>query len=86
MMINWKVRIKNKLFWISIIPAILVLIQAICAVFGISVDFADLQGKLLEVVKAVFVVLAILGIVTDHTTEGLSDSAMAMTYDEPKKG
>lgn len=82
-MINWKVRIKNKLFWISIIPAILVLIQAICAVFGISVDFADLQGKLLAVVEAVFVVLAILGIVTDHTTKGIGDSARAMYYEVP---
>ena len=33
-MINWKVRIKNKNFWISIIPAFLLVIQAVAHVFG----------------------------------------------------
>ena len=41
--------------------------------------------KLLAVVNAVFAVLAILGIVTDPTTEGVSDSKQAMTYEMPKK-
>ena len=33
-MINWKVRIKNKNFWIALIPAVLLLVQVIAAVFG----------------------------------------------------
>jgi len=41
--------------------------------------------KLLAVVNAVFAVLAILGIVTDPTTEDVSDSKQAMTYEMPKK-
>ena len=85
-MINWKVRIKNKVFWMAIIPAILVLIQVILAIFGITVNFAELQGKLLALVEALFVVLAILGIVTDPTTKGISDSKQAMGYDAPKEG
>ena len=84
-MINWKVRIKNKNFWLSIIPAIILLIQAIGAVFGVTWDFGDLAQKLIAVVNAAFVVLAILGIVTDPTTHGISDSNRAMTYDEPHK-
>lgn len=83
-MINWKVRIKNKNFWIAIIPAVLLLIQVVLAVFGIEVDFGVLSGKLLAVVDAVFVVLSILGIITDPTTQGMSDSALAMTYKIPK--
>lgn len=83
-MINWKVRIKNKNFWLAIIPAVLLLIQVVLDVFGIVVDFGALNGKLLAVVDAVFVVLAILGIVTDPTTAGLSDSHQAMTYEIPK--
>lgn len=83
-MINWKVRIKNKLFWLAIIPAILLLVQAVAAVFGYKFDFSDLQAKLLAVVEAVFGVLAILGVVIDPTTEGVGDSKLAMTYDEPK--
>lgn len=83
-MINWRVRVRNKLFWVTFIPSLLVLIQVVLALFGISVDFAELQGKLLAVVDAVFVLLSILGVVVDHTTLGVSDSAIAMTYDEPK--
>lgn len=83
-MINWKIRIKNKNFWLAIIPAVLLLIQAVMNVFGITVDFNILSGKLIAVVEAVFVVLAILGIVNDPTTEGISDSTLAMTYEIPK--
>lgn len=84
-MINWKVRIKNKVFWLSIIPAILLLIQAVAAVFGYTLDFAVLSDKLIAVVEAAFVVLAILGIVADPTTSGMSDSRLAMTYEKPKE-
>ena len=83
-MINWKVRIRNKQFWIALIPAILLLIQVIAAVFGYTLDLGDLGNKLLAVVNAVFAVLAILGIVTDPTTAGVSDSALALTYEKPK--
>lgn len=84
MKINWKVRLKNKNFWLTAIPALLLLIQVIAAVFGFNLDLGDLGNKLLEVVNAAFALLAILGIVTDPTTKGLSDSDLAMTYDAPK--
>jgi len=84
-MINWKVRIKNKVFWLSIIPAILLLIQSVAAVFGYTLDFTNLSKKLLDVVEAVFVVLTILGIVVDPTTAGTKDSKLAMTYTKPKE-
>lgn len=84
-MINWKVRIKNKNFWISIIPAFLLVIQAVAHVFGYNLDLGDLGNNLIAVVNAVFVVLVLLGIVTDPTTEGIQDSKLAMTYEEPKK-
>lgn len=84
-MINWKVRIKNKLFWLAIIPAVLLLIQAVASVFGYTLDFTDLGNKLSAVVEAVFSVLVILGIVTDPTTKGISDSQLAMTYEKPKE-
>lgn len=84
MKINWKVRVKNKSFWIAIIPALLLVIQAVAAVFGFTLDLGELGNKLLAVVNAVFVVLALLGIVNDPTTATLSDSAQALTYTEPK--
>lgn len=84
-MINWLVRIKNKNFWLAIIPALIVLIQIVASLFGFTLDLGDIGNKLITLVEAVFVVLAILGIVNDPTTEGMSDSRLAMTYDEPKK-
>lgn len=83
--INWLVRIKNKSFWIALIPAVLLLIQVVAAVFGITLDLGDLGNKLLAVVNAVFGVLAILGIVIDPTTSGITDSKQALTYTEPKE-
>ena len=84
-MINWTVRLKNKTFWLSLIPAVLLLIQVVAAVFGINLDMGDLGNKLLAVVNAVFAVLVILGVVNDPTTSGMSDSAQAMTYTKPKE-
>ena len=84
--INWMVRIKNKAFWIAIIPALLLLVQVVAAVFGITLDLGDLGNKLLDVVNAAFSVLVILGIGADPTTEGMADSKQAMNYTEPKKG
>ena len=86
MKINWTVRIKNKNFWISFIPAMLLLVQVIAAVFGVTIDLGDLGNKLLAVVNAAFGVLAIIGVVTDPTTKGISDSDQAMTYEKPKGG
>lgn len=82
-MINWAVRIKNKTFWLALIPAILLLIQTIGALFGIDIDISGVSAKLLDVVNAVFAVLVILGIVTDPTTKGVGDSERALTYTEP---
>ena len=82
-MINWKVRVKSKAFWVAIIPAVLLLAQVVAAVFGYTLDLGDLGNRLLAVVNAVFAVLAILGVVVDPTTEGVSDSARALTYTRP---
>ena len=85
MNINWKVRLKSKTFWLTMIPAILLLVQVVAAVFGFELDLGVLGDRLLAVVNAVFAVLTILGVVTDPTTAGLSDSKRALTYTEPKE-
>lgn len=85
MNINWKVRFANKQFWLSFIPAFLLLIQVLAAVFGYTLDLGDLGNKLLAVVNALFAILALLGVVTDPTTAGVSDSYQAMSYEKPKE-
>ncbi len=84
MNINWKVRIKNKHFWVSIIPVVLVLVARILALFGITFDSESISGQLVEIVEILFVGLGIIGVVNDPTTEGLSDSSRAMTYELPR--
>ena len=84
-MINWKVRIKNDKFWIALIPSVLLLIQAVAAVFGFSLDLSELGNRLLDVVNALFAVLAIMVVVVDPTTEVIVDSERALNYDRPAK-
>jgi phi LC3 family holin len=84
--INWRVRIKNKAFWVAIIPADLLLVQQVCAVVGVQLDFGQLQDQLTAIDGTVFTLLAILGIVADPTTAGVGDSEQAMGYTEPKEG
>lgn len=85
MKINWLVRVKNKAFWVALIPTILLLAQQVCGMFGVDIKIANLQDNLLSIVGTLFTLLAILGIVVDPTTDGISDSNLAMTYEEPKK-
>ncbi len=83
-MINWTVRIKNKAFWLAVIPAVLLLIQAVAAVFGYSLDLGEIGNRLIAVVNAAFGVLVVLGVVVDPTTAGISDSNRAMNYKKPE--
>ena len=84
-MINLEVRIKNKNFWLTLIPAVLLLAQVVAAPFGYEWDFGILNEQLAAIINALFAVLSILGIVTDPTTAGLRDSKLANTYKTPKK-
>lgn len=83
--INWKIRIHSKAFWLAIVPALFLLFQAIGAPFGYEWDFVVLNEQLAAIINAAFAFLAILGVVTDPTTSGLSDSQQALSYDKPKK-
>lgn len=85
MKINWLVRIKNKAFWLALVPAVLLLAQTVAATLGYTLDLGEIGDKLLAVINAVFAVLTILGVVVDPTTDGVGDSSQALTYEEPKK-
>ena len=85
MNINWKVRIRNKNFWLALIPALLLLVQVVAAPFGYKWDFGVLNQQLAAIINAVFALMSIIGVVNDPTTAGSSDSAQALTYEEPRK-
>ena len=85
MNINWKVRIRNKNFWLALIPALLLLVQVVAAPFGYKWDFGVLNQQLAAIINAVFALLSILGVVNDPTTAGVGDSVRALSYDKPRK-
>lgn len=83
---NLKVRVKNKVFWLTLVPAILVLLKQIAStIMHKELNIEGLSTELQQIIESVFLVLGILGIAVDPTTKGVGDSAQAMTYTEPKK-
>lgn len=82
-LLNIPLRFKNKAFWVAFIPAVIVLIQAVAGIFGFTLDLSELSGRILAAVDALFVVLMVLGIVTDPTTDGVSDSERVLDRDIP---
>lgn len=81
--INWKVRVLNKTFWLTLVPALALLLQTFLAVFNIRLELGETIDKLLVFINALFAVLMIVGIVNDPTTAGLTDSTRALDYHEP---
>ena len=84
MKINWMVRIKNKAWWLTLVPAVFLLVQACAAPFGYHWDFTVATEQVAAIVNALFAVLAILGVVVDPTTAGIGDSEQALGYEKPK--
>lgn len=84
MSINWKIRLKNRAFWLALIPAVLLLAQVCAAPFGYDWDFGVLNEQLAAIVNAAFALLTILGVAADPTTAGVGDSEQALGYDAPK--
>lgn len=82
-MINWKVRVLNKTFWLTLVPALALLLQTFLAVFNVKIELGETIDKMLVFINALFAVLMIVGIVNDPTTSGISDSSRAMTYETP---
>lgn len=86
MKMNIKVRMKNPWFWVSLGGIIL-------TAMGVSADMFTSWGAVIEQAKAlvsnpfmlVSVALAVLGVFVDPTTAGVSDSAQALSYEEPKR-
>ena len=81
--INWKVRILNKTFWLTLVPALALLLHTFLAVFNVRLELGETIDKLLVFINALFAVLMVVGIVNDPTTAGLTDSTRALDYHEP---
>lgn len=79
MRINWKLRLglhANKATLLAIISTVILLLQQL----GLT-----LPSNISEVVNTILTLLVLLGVVTDPTTHGISDSGQALDYAEPRK-
>ncbi|MFB5483329.1 phage holin [Enterococcus avium] len=85
MKINWKIRLQSKVFVISLLGLFFLLVQQVLAVFGINWDYTVINDQLTQVINTVFLILALVGVVKDPTTEGFSDSENAMEYKALRK-
>lgn len=88
MKINWKIRVKNPSFWVSVVIAVF---TPILAYMGITVQdltswqsvFEALKLAVLNPYVLMLVVVSVYNAVIDPTTTGITDSAKVLTYDEP---
>lgn len=81
-MINWKIRLKNRVWLLTAIPVVLGAAYSVFGLFGWVPPIAEtaVENVLIAIVGA----LAVLGIVEDPTTAGVGDSKQALDYKEPK--
>ncbi len=77
-MINFKARLKNKTFLISGSVLVVALVYRALAIFDVLPQISE--NQVLELISMGVNILALVGVVVDPTTEGLSDSQRAMTY------
>lgn len=82
MKINFKVRARNPLFWLTIIPALLTFGYTVLGWFDIVPPIS--QDALMNAVTPIVTALTTLGVLVDPTTKGIGDSANALTYTSPK--
>lgn len=71
--IDWKARIKNKAFWVAMIPTVLLLVKSILHAVGIELDIIPIQENIMAIIEPLFVLLAMLGIAVDTSTPGITD-------------
>lgn len=83
MKVNWILRLKNKATLTSLVAIIIAAVYQIFGIFG-YVPVVD-QEWVVRFVGLIITGLAALGIITDPTTDGVSDSNQAMDYTRPYK-
>lgn len=90
MKINWKVRIKNPVFWANLaISIVLPILTYMGLNWSDMTTWAALGRVLFEAIQnpviVVSVIVSLWNLINDPTTAGLSDSSQALKYDTPKK-
>lgn len=81
MKINWKVRIKNKVWLAALIALVISFVYDALAMFDIFPNVGE--EWVMNIVETVLTLLTMMGVIVDPTTAGLNDSERALEYTEP---
>ena len=82
MKLNFKIRLKNKAFWVTVIPALFMFLQTLMSALGTSIDLTEAENITTSLIDVVFMGLTVLGVIVDPTTKNISDSERALNYTE----
>lgn len=82
MNINWRVRVRNKIWLASLMAAVVTFAFDMAGLLGLTPPLA--QETVMQAVSAVLTLLTALGVVIDPTTPGAGDSQRAMGYAQEK--
>ncbi len=74
--INWRVRLRNKTFWLTLVPLLVLLTQQL-GLNWVPENWESIFGT-------VMAILTVVGIINDPTTVGVKDSEQALNYVVPK--
>ncbi len=75
--INWRVRLRNKTFWLTLVPLLVLLTQQL------GLNWVPQNWE--SIFTTVMAILTVVGIINDPTTAGIKDSSQALAYYEPKE-
>ena len=75
--INWRVRLRNKTFWLTLVPLLVLLTQQL------GLNWVPDNWE--SIFSTVMAILTVVGIINDPTTAGITDSSQALAYYEPKE-
>ncbi len=80
--INWKLRFKNKAVLTGLVGALLLFIKQVTNLFGL--DLSTQLNQASAIIGAILTLLTGIGVITDPTSKGVSDSSIAQTYQVPR--
>jgi phi LC3 family holin len=83
MKINWKVRLRNKAWLMSIIALVITFVYDLLAMLEVVPTVTE--EWIMGIVQTALTLLTALGVLIDPTTQGVADSDRAMLYVEPGK-
>lgn len=81
-MVNVKVRLKNPVFLLTFLAAVVAFIYQMLGMFEIVPKVSE--DQIIQIISLIINILTAIGILVDPTTKGVGDSERALGYDEPQ--